>query len=127
MTSIGLTSESRGLSVDRNEKKRIRDKIGEHLDVSGARLTDHEAGFLNEFIDDYDETYRGKSKTRRSSSSGWSSDGKYVRTEEFTDTFTDAIGIRQDYSYHDDDGQSGTSSSEIKDARGILNWFRDRR
>jgi hypothetical protein len=30
--------------MDRNEKKRIRDYIGEHLDVSGTRLTDDEAG-----------------------------------------------------------------------------------
>ena len=127
MTSIGLTSESKGFSVDRNEKKRTRDKIGEHLDVSGTRLTDHEAGFLSDLIDNYDETYRGKSETRRSSHPGWSSDGKFVRTEEFTDTFTDDIGIRQDYSYQDDDGQSGQSSTEIRDARGVLNWFRDRR
>ncbi|WNV76713.1 hypothetical protein [Geodermatophilus sp. DSM 44513] len=113
--------------MDRNEKKRTRDKIGQHLDVSGTRLTDHEASFLSALIDDYDETYRGKSETHRSSHDGWSSDGKFTRTEEWTDTFTDDIGIRQDYSYHDDDGQSGQSSTEIRDARGVLNWFRDRR
>ncbi len=113
--------------MDRNEKKRTRDYIGQHLDVSGSRLTDHEAGILKDFIDNYDETYRGKSETRRSSHSSWSSDGKFIRTEEFTDTFTDDIGIRQDYSYHDDDGQSGKSHTEIRDARGVLNWFRDRR
>ncbi len=113
--------------MDRNEKKRLRDFIGEHVDVSGARLTDEEARSLADFIQDYDETYRGRSESRRTSHSGWSSDGKFVRTEEFTDTFTDEIGIRQDYAYHDDDGQSGESSSHIKDARGILNWFKDRR
>lgn len=113
--------------MDQNRKKRLREYIGEHLDVSSARLTDNEAGFLKEFIDDYDVAYRGRSETRRSSRVGWSSDGKYIRTEELTDTFTDAIGIRRDYQYHDDDGQSGESSTEIKDARSILNWFRDRR
>ena len=112
--------------MDRNEKSWLRDYIGEHLEVSGTRLTDDEAGFLKDFIGDYDETYRGRSETRRSSHDGWSSDGKLTRTEEFTDTFTDDIGIRRDYNYHDDDGQNGESSAEIKDARGILNWFRDR-
>lgn len=113
--------------MDRNEKKRIRDRIGEHLDVSGARLTDDEAAFLEDFVDTYDETYRGTSDTRTSTHDGWSSDGKFTRTEEWTDTFTDDIGIRQDYAYHDDDGQSGESSTEIKDARGVLNWFKGRR
>lgn len=119
-------SKNGNWQMDRSEKKRLRDRIGEHLDVSSSRLTDDEATFLNDFIDDYD-AYKGQSKTRQTSHDGWSSDGKYTRTENFTDTFTDDIGIRQDYSYHDDDGQSGDSTTEIKDARGILNWFRDHR
>jgi nuclear transport factor 2 (NTF2) superfamily protein len=113
--------------MDRNEKKKIRGQIGEHLDVSSARLTDDEAVFLRNFIDEYDETYKGQSEVRQASHDGWSSDGEYTRWEDFTDTFTDDIGIRQDYKYHDDDGQHGESSSEIRDARGILNWFRDHR
>jgi hypothetical protein len=113
--------------MDRSKKKQFRDYIGEHLDVSGTRLTDDEAGFLKDFIDDYDETYRGKSETRTSSHVGWSSDGKFTRTEEFTDTFTEDIGIRRDYRYLDDDGQSGETSDQIKDARGILDWFRNHR
>ena len=68
--------------MDRNEKKKRRELIGEYLDVSNARLTH---------------------------------------------TFTDDIGIREDYQYRDDDGQTGASSREIRDARGILNWFRDHR
>jgi hypothetical protein len=114
-------------NVDRNEKKKLRERIGEHLDVSNTRLTDDEAGFLHDFIGDFDDKYRGQSETRRSSRDGWSSDGKYTRTEELTHTFTDDIGIRVDYQYRDDDGQTGESSREIKDARGILNWFRDHR
>ena len=42
--------------MDRNEKKRTRDYIGEHLDVSHTRLTNNEASFLRGFIDDYDES-----------------------------------------------------------------------
>ena len=82
---------------------------------------------MRDFIDEYDEKYKGQSKVRKTSHDGWSSDGKYTRWEEFTDTFTDDIGIRQDYKYHDDDGQRRESSNEIKDARGILNWFKDHR
>ena len=113
--------------MDRNEKKKRRELIGEYLDVSNARLTDDEAGFLlHDFIEDYDK-YRGQSEARQSSHDGWSSDGKYTRSEELTHTFTDDIGIREDYQYRDDDGQTGASSREIRDARGILNWFRDHR
>jgi hypothetical protein len=117
---------SREGPVDRSEKKRLRDHVGEHLDVSGARLTDDEAAFLSDFVDEYDEKYRGRTDSRTTSYDGWSSDGKYTRTETFTDTFTDDVGIRRHHEYRDDDGQSGTSSNEITDARGILNWFRDR-
>ncbi|MEU2726735.1 hypothetical protein [Streptomyces griseoviridis] len=109
--------------MDRHEKKRLRDYIGEHLDVSSKRLTDDEATFLSDFID---ETYKGRTESRTTSRDGWSSDGKYTRRETFTYTFTDDIGIRQDYEYQDDDGESGTSTYVITDARGILNWFRDR-
>ena len=113
--------------MDQSEKRNLREKIGEHLDVANARLTDDEAVFLRDFIDDYAETYRGQSETRQSSRTGWSSDGKYTRREEFTDSFTEDVGIRQEYRYHDDDGQCGELTTEIKDARGVLNWFRDRR
>ena len=118
-------SEKGARKMDREEKMRLREHIGKHLDVSSARLKDDEAEFLAEFIDDYD-SYRGRSQTQTSSSDGWSSDGKYTRQAEYTDTFTDEVGIRQDYSYQDDDGQTGSSSTEITDARGILNWFKDR-
>jgi len=111
--------------MDRNEKKNLRKHIGEHLDVSGARLTDDEATVLGEFIDEYDEKHRDRIVTRKHSHDGWSSDGKYTRTTTSTDTFTNDIGIRQDSSYVDDDGQTDSSSRTIKDARGILDWFRD--
>ena len=113
--------------MDRYEKKRLRDHIGEHLDVSKTRLTDDEAAFLESFIYTYDERFKGRSTSRERTHDGWGSDGRFTRKEQFTDTFTDRVGIRQDYAYEDDDGQSGQSSTEIRDARGILNWFRDHR
>jgi hypothetical protein len=109
--------------MDRDEKKRLREHIGEYLDVSGARLTDDEAVILSQFIDEYDVKYRGRAKTRTTSRAAWSSDGKYTRQETFTETLTDEVGIRNDYEYQDDDGQSGTSTSQVRDARGILNWL----
>lgn len=111
--------------MDRNEKKRLRERIGEHLDVAGTRLTDHEATVLGQFIDEYGEKYRGRTETQKRSDDGWSSNGRYTRTTTSTDTFTHDIGIRQDSSYVDDDGQTGSSSRTIKDARGVVNWFRD--
>lgn len=110
--------------MDRNEKKRLRAEIAQQLNLSGTRLTDDEATTLKGFIDDYDKAYKGRSETRRSSHTGWSSDGKYTRDEEFTDTFTEDIGIRRDYRYQDDDGQSGESSQVVKDGRGILKFLR---
>ena len=112
--------------MDRNEKKRLRERIGQHIDVSGTRMSDDEATLLADVIDNYDEQYRGDSSTKTSTFTGWSSDGKYTRTETRTHTFTDDVGIRVDYEYHDDDGQTGTDSRVIKDARGFLNWFQER-
>lgn len=110
--------------MDRNEKKRLRGIIGEHLDVSKTRLTDEDATALNDFIVTYDSEYKGKSTSRSREYDGWSSDGKYTRQEKVTETFTEDIGIRKDYEYRDDDGQAGTNTSVIKDARGILNWLK---
>ncbi|MFD3543149.1 hypothetical protein ACFWUQ_27140 [Streptomyces sp. NPDC058662] len=112
--------------MDRHEKKRLRDYIGEHLNISGTRLTDDEAMFLGNFLDEYDKTYRGRVvRPHPRTRDGWGSDGKYTMRETFTYTFTDDVGIREDYEYQDDDGLRRTSTKVIKDARGILNWFRE--
>jgi hypothetical protein len=113
--------------MDRAEKKRIRDRIGERLDVASTRITDDEALMLDTFLSNYDEAYGGRSETRRSTHVGWSSEGKYVRKNAVTDTFTEEPGIRRCHKYEDDDGQSGESCVEINDARGILNYLKGRR
>ena len=77
--------------MNRNDKKAKRDYISTHIDTSKARLKDDEVDFLCEFIDEYDEKYKGQSRTHRSSYDGWSSDGKYTRKEETTYTFSDDI------------------------------------
>ena len=79
--------------MNRNDKKAKRDYISTHIDTSKARLKDDEVDFLCEFIDGYDEKYKGRTHTHRSSYDGWSSDGKYTRKEETTYIFSDDIGI----------------------------------
>jgi hypothetical protein len=108
--------------MDRGEKARMRGYIGQHLDVSGTRLSDYQAQRLVDFIDDYDQ-YRGRSFTKNSTHTGWSSDGRYVRSETIVDTFTDAVGIHREHSYRDDDGQEGSHAQIIATARGILDWL----
>ncbi|QKW22323.1 hypothetical protein HUT16_27485 [Kitasatospora sp. NA04385] len=111
--------------MDRREKQQRRNYIGEYLDISSTRMTDDEVMLLCEFIEMYDKSYRGVTKTRTRRGSSWSSDGKYTYSETFTDTFTDDIGIRQDYQYTDDDGGRRESTTIINDARGVLNWLRE--
>ncbi len=65
-------------------------------------------------------------KTKKRSFDGWSSDGKFTRHEEEKYTFTDDIGIEEEYRYRDDDGQTGGYTKKNKDARGIINWLKNR-
>ena len=110
--------------MNRREKKALRDRIGEHLDIGSARLSDHEAEVLGQFIDDYAYSYRGRSDSRRTRRTGWGSEGKYGFYETYTDSFPDQVGIDQDYEYEDDDGERRSSRTEIRDARGVLSWLR---
>ncbi|MFC8722473.1 hypothetical protein [Kitasatospora sp. NPDC057198] len=111
--------------MDPRERQQRRNYIGEYLDVSSTRLRDDEVMFLCEFIETYDQTYRGVTKTRTKPGRGWGSDGKYTYSETYTYTFTDDVGIREDYQYQDDDGGKRENTMVIKDARGVLNWFRE--
>jgi hypothetical protein len=108
--------------MTRNEKKEKKAFISEHLNIGRTYLNDEEVDFLVKFIEEYDEKYRGQTDTKKSSFS----DGKITRWEEKTYTFTDDIGIQEKYKYHNDNGTSGGSYHEIKDAKGILKWFKKR-
>ncbi|MCR2763809.1 hypothetical protein NQ152_09850 [Microbacterium sp. zg.B48] len=55
--------------MDRDEKARMRNYIGEHLDVSDARLSDYQAQRLVDFIDNYAQ-YRWRSFERNSTHRG---------------------------------------------------------
>lgn len=113
--------------MHRGEKQRLRDFIGQHLDVEKTRLSDNEALFLLDFIEKYAEQYRGLKLTGRHIHNGWSSDGKFTRVTEWAYTFTDDVGIQVDSSWSDDGVLQGTSRAVMKDARGILNWFSENR
>ncbi|WP_175935290.1 hypothetical protein [Corynebacterium sp. Marseille-P4321] len=112
--------------MDRNEKKKLREKISEFLDLEHTRLSDDDASLLSDFVDNYDD-YRGSSHTRTSSYDGFSSDGKFTRKETTTETFLDSPGVRVDYSFTDDDGMTGESSHEIRDGRGMIDFLRKKR
>lgn len=112
--------------MDANEKKKARARIGEHIDVSKARLTDAEAGELLDLVNGYDD-YKGKTRSQTISGDSWSSDGKFSYKRTTTHTFTDDIGIREDFEYSTDDNDHEKRSTEIKDARGILNLLHEQR
>jgi hypothetical protein len=113
--------------MDRTEKQKIREYIAQYLDVAKTRLSDDDAILLRDFLDNYAEKYRGRSFTGRRSHDGWSSDGKFTRASEWVQTFTDEVGLRVVFSYRDDDGQSGSSTTVIKDARAMVNWLKENR
>lgn len=113
--------------MDRSEKKRLRKKIAEHIDISATRLSDNEAQQLSDFVDDYD-SYSGTSDTRERTWKGFSSEGTYWRTETTTDTFLEeGVGIHRKTHVHDDDDTEWTDTEDIRDGRGILNWLHDNR
>lgn len=111
--------------MDRSEKKRLREKIGERLDVSHTRMSDDDAVLLDSFLDSYESDYRGESRKKTSCDVGFSSDGRCRFKESTTYTFTDQPGVRVDYSYEDDDGDSHRSSQTLTDARSVLDVLKN--
>ena len=110
--------------MDKKEKKCI---ISESIDLSNGRFKDSEVDRLYDLATNSDE-YVGKSKTRKRSFTSWSSEGKYTRDEETTYTIkgdNGRITIDEDYSYHDDAGQSGSYSISHSTAREIISLLGD--
>lgn len=104
----------------------MRAYIGQYLDVSDTRLSDYQAQCLVDFIDAYDQ-YLGKSFEKETSSSGFGSDGRYVRIETVVDTFMDPISIRREIYHRYDDGQENRFVEHITTARGIFDWLFEHR
>jgi hypothetical protein len=107
--------------MDRNSRKRMRNRIGERIDVSRTRLSAVEAVPRRSSDSTMTTTKKGRAVTHRICLDGWGSEGKDRVTEANTDTLTDEVGIRRDYVYRNDHGPSRQSTSEFKDARGVLN------
>lgn len=112
--------------MDRQEKQSKKNIIGEFIDLANGRFKDEEVDTLYDIVKNRSE-YDGMAKTYKDSYSSWCSDGKFTRDEETTYTFfSDDNGVRieEQYMYHDDDGQSGSSKIFHCTARAILNVFR---
>lgn len=112
--------------MKRNDGNSKREYIGSYLDTSKTRLKDYEADLLIEFINNYDETYKGKINWKEKCFNGWSSDGKYTRCQIVETLFTDDIGLEVTESYHGDDTQTGSYTKKVNDARGILNYLKNK-
>ncbi|ASN20121.1 hypothetical protein [Arthrobacter sp. YN] len=114
--------------MDRNEKSRLNNFIGEHLDVSRTRLKDWEVDFLVGFIENYDADYKGVSETLRTTETkGFDRSDTYRRRSTISYAFTDDIGIHEVDRVEYDDGQRDDFSVNITNARGVLEWFMKRR
>lgn len=113
--------------MDRNEKRRRREFIGEHLDVRGTRLKDDETRVLCDYIENFADDYQGQSETRRTTTKGFDRGDTYRRTVECTTTFEGDRSIREVCQVSYDDGQiDDPTTTVIKDARGILNRLKGR-
>ena len=113
--------------MDRKEKKQMKERISDYLDLGNGRYKDDEVETLLDLTENREE-YDGRSKTHRHSFTGWSSDGKYTRDEETTYTIrsdNDRVRIDEHYEYHDDDGQHGEYDRTYESGRDILNILRE--
>lgn len=101
--------------------------IGE-IDATGSRLKENEKRFLEKFSAQYDR-FKGKEQIVEYEYEGWSSDGKYTRHTKTKHRFgDDKMSITIDESYEDDDGQTGSSSSQVElKARNVINYVRANR
>ena len=109
--------------MDRKEKKRLKDEIGKHIDLSNGRFTDYEVSRLHDLVEERD-SYDGRTQTYRSSYKAFDSEDTYH--VEDTDTYTfrsDEGGIRIEHEHVSDwdDGQHDESREVARTGRGILN------
>ncbi|MCR5836952.1 MAG: hypothetical protein K6G88_10645 [Lachnospiraceae bacterium] len=106
--------------MNKKEKKKV---ISERIDLANGRFKDSEVDLLYDMVTNTDD-YNGKSKTIKNSFTSFCSDGKYTRNEEtnyniFADS--ESVKIREEYSYNDDDGQTGSFEKEHTTGRDIVN------
>jgi hypothetical protein len=112
--------------MDRKAKIEKKTVIGKSIDLGNGRYKDNEIDQLYDFTTNK-EVHNGRSKTVKNEFTSFSSDGKYSRKEQTTYTMKNddkGFRIEENYSYKDDDGQSGNYDSEHINARDILNIFK---
>lgn len=111
--------------MNRKEKDRKKEIIRKNIDLANGRFKDDEIDVLVDIVTNFNN-YIGQKKIIKSSHSGISSEGKYIRNEETTYTIkkTDSnIGIEENYHYYDDDGQTGNYTKLHKTGRDIINIY----
>lgn len=110
--------------MDKSEKKYLREEISQHFDLSGVRLSDDDALLLQSFICNFASKFKNLVVHSLKSYDGWSSDGKFTRTEEKTAQFDDDMSLRRTERYWDDDGQHGEYTDVTQNARTIVNFLK---
>lgn len=110
--------------MNQKEKKEKKEAIGRHIDLANGRFKDEDVDSLYNLTSNID-SYKGKSISSHSSSTGWCSDGKYTRDMTTTTQIVsddDRIYVETRRDYHDDDGTSGSFSYYYRTAREILQF-----
>ena len=96
--------------MTRKDKTEMRQIIEQKIALGNSRFQEADLLLLFDIVTNIC-SYSRKTKTIKSQHTGWSSEGKYTRTEVNTYSIHDGnkITARCDYSFHDDDGESGKS------------------
>ncbi|MCR4933377.1 MAG: hypothetical protein K6A29_04200 [Lachnospiraceae bacterium] len=111
-----------------NRRHSRQAEFGDSIDLAHGRYKEFEFDKLKNLRDNFDE-YSSKKATTTNSFTDFCSEGKYSGHEETTYSFEKnedgKICITEDYSYHDDDGDSRSWQIKHTNAREILNIMRE--
>ena len=109
--------------MDSNEKNRMREEIGEFIDLKYGRFTDEEMERLHDLVQNRDE-YDGMSSSYTHEYKTFDSEDTYRVNETNTYTFrSDENGIHVDHETVKDwdDGQHDSYTDILSKGRDILN------
>ncbi len=109
--------------MDRKEKNRMKEEIGEFIDLKYGRFTDEEMERLHDLVQNR-ETYNGRSNSYSHEYKTYDREDTYRVNETDTYTFrSDENGIRIDHETVKDwdDGQQDRYTDSLSKGRDILN------
>ena len=109
--------------MDRKEKRRLKEVISKHIDLSNGRYTDYEVTQLHDLVENRD-SYDGHSQSYHRTYKTFDSEDTYRVEDTNTYTFrSDDTGIHVDHEHTSDwdDGQHDASSEILRTGREILN------